>query len=124
MIRVIHGGQLLTGEDEFLIQEHSGHTPDLIDDIEEKLTDYEASLLDQGDWVMVIDGCAHLIECGDHPEYIRVTGDVNWDILNFGGEADELIVLHTESNSDEGWITIADGDVVEEGTFHPFLIDA
>lgn len=124
MIRVIHGGQLLTGEDEFLIQEHSGHTPDLIDDIEEKLTDYEADLLDGGDWVMVIDGCAHLIEAGDHPEYIRVTGDVNWDILNYGGSADELIVLHTESNSDEGWITIADGEVVEEGTFHPFLIDA
>ena len=73
MIRVINGGQLLTGEEEFLIQQHSGHTPDLTDDIEEKLTDYEADLLDGGDWVMVIDGCPHLIE--EHPEFIRVTGD-------------------------------------------------
>lgn len=71
--------------------------------------------------------------------------DITYDILNYGGSADDYLIVQQYSGDvsdlkqevirvlaenpthglDAGdWITVADGEIVESGEFHPFQIEA
>ena len=56
-----------SAEDEFLIVQHSGDLDDLPTPIKETMTISEAEQLDDGDWVMLVDG--EIKEANSHHPY-------------------------------------------------------
>lgn len=113
-VQLVTKNRVITGSDEFLLTEHSGVVADLPDELRSRIGGHE---VDGGEWIALVDDEVHIMEC---PPDVTLSGSGAYNILNYGGDFDEELVVHTLPSGDH--ITIADGEVIEKGCFRPFLI--